>query len=51
MVLGQPARQAPHRVLIGLDGVVSVAIGPQRQLPRHGEHGEVRMTHAEIIGK
>ena len=47
MVLSQPPGQAPHRVLIGPDGVLGVAVGPQRQLPGDGEHGEVRMTHAD----
>jgi hypothetical protein len=28
MVLGQPVGQAPHRVLVGLDGVVGVAVSP-----------------------
>jgi hypothetical protein len=46
MVLGQPPSQAPHRVLVGLDGVVGVPVGPQRQFPRHGDHGDVRMAPA-----
>src|SRR4029450_12846199 len=47
MVLSQPAGEAPHRVLVRLDGVVGVAVGPQRKLSGGGEHGEVRMTHAD----
>jgi hypothetical protein len=50
MVLGQPVGQAAHRVLVGLDGVVGVPVSPQRQLPGDGEHGEVRMTHADYTG-
>ena len=46
MALGQPVGQAAHRVLVGLDGVVGVAVGLQRQLPRDGERGEVGMAHA-----
>jgi hypothetical protein len=45
MVLSEPAGQAPDGVLVCLDGAVGVAIGAQR--PRHGEHGEVRMTYAK----
>jgi hypothetical protein len=47
MVLGQPVGQAAHRVLVGLDGVVGLPVSPQRQLPRDGEHGEVRMLHGD----
>jgi hypothetical protein len=46
MVLGQPVGQAADRVLVGLDGVGGVAVGPQRQLPRDGEDGEVGMRRA-----
>jgi hypothetical protein len=35
-VLGEPAGEAAHRVPVRRDGVVGVAIGPQRQLPRDG---------------
>jgi hypothetical protein len=47
----QPAsRQAPHHVLICPDGVLGVAVGPQRQLPGDGDCGEVGMTHADYMG-
>jgi hypothetical protein len=39
MVLSQPAGQAP-------DGV---AVGPQRQLPRHGKDGEVRVAPCRLL--
>jgi hypothetical protein len=47
VALSQPVGQAPHRLLVRLDGVVGVAVGPQRQLPGDGEHGEVRMRHVD----
>jgi hypothetical protein len=45
VVLGEPAGEAAHRVLVRRDGVGGVAVCPQRQLPRDGEHVEVWMRH------
>ena len=49
-LLREPTGEVADGSLVRLDGVVGVSVSPQRQLPGDGEHVEVAVHQANIIG-